>query len=52
MEEAHGGVAVGAVKEAAAAIAKVRAGTNGWGGNMTSCWSCWQKVLCGASRGS
>ena len=32
-------------KEAVTASAKARGGTNGWGGNRTSCWSCWQKVL-------
>ena len=41
VEEAQGGAAVGATKEAVAAAAKARGGTNGWGGNRTSCWSCW-----------
>ena len=45
MEEAQGGAAVGAAKEAVTTSAKARGGTNGWGGNMTSCWSCWQRVL-------
>ena len=45
MEEAQGGAAMGATKEAVAAVAKARGGTNGWRGNRTSCWSCWQKVL-------
>ena len=40
VEEAQGGAAVGATKEAVAAAAKARGGTNGWGGNRTSCWSC------------
>ena len=39
VEEAHGGAAVGATKEAMAAAAKAGGGTNGWGGNRTSCWS-------------
>ena len=45
MEEAQGGAAVGAAKETVATSAKARGGTNGWGGNRTSCWSCWQRVL-------
>ena len=44
VEGAQGEAAVGSTK-AVTAAAKARGGTNGWGGNRTSCWSHWQKVL-------
>ena len=45
MEKAQGGVAEGAALEATAPLVRARGGTNGWGGNRTSCWSWWQRVL-------
>ena len=44
-EEAQGGGAGGAELEEAAPLARPRGGTNDWGGNRTSCWSRWQRVL-------
>ena len=45
MEEPQGEIEGGAAPEAAAPLAKVRGGTNGWGGNTISCWKWWQRMM-------